>query len=245
MFRPYECRAVTAPAVLAAAKRLQGEAYVRDRHLPAEALTPQGWLPWHDRGPAARACWFGAFDETDALVAVAGRIGGEAVAGRMGNGAAAGVSEGQIGGEVVLPAIRLMGDDLPETIKGCPAGLVAELTGVAKAPHAPLSATLHVYRELYRACVRGGDRLFVMSVVPALRATIERVLPRAVTISPRAVPVQATYPGVRADVVAYPAWGAVATFTAGIRAAAADAPEPAHRTFLAGVATFMDEGIGR
>jgi len=48
---PFRCRVLTGAAEVAAAKRLQGGAYVRQGHLDAARLTPEGWLPWHDDPP--------------------------------------------------------------------------------------------------------------------------------------------------------------------------------------------------
>ncbi|GIF22070.1 hypothetical protein BJ973_002397 [Actinoplanes tereljensis] len=187
----YECRPLSDPA---AAKRLQGEAYVRHGHLPASELTSEGWLPWHDEIPAERVHWFGSFDAAGMLVAVGRRMVTDST------------------GSLSLPAARLMA--APPAGDG-----VVELSGVAKAADAPGVATLHLFRALYRESLRCGDRLWVMSVVPSLRATLERIAPGGITIGPDPVRMSGVYPGVRADVLAYPAWGVVGTFTASIRAA--------------------------
>ncbi|WP_433378942.1 hypothetical protein ACQPZX_12600 [Actinoplanes sp. CA-142083] len=205
----FECRALVEPVALAEAKGLQADAYVRSGHLPAAALTREGWLPWHDRAAAHRVRWFGTYDAGGRLVAVATKVSGGS-----------------------LPTLRLMGDDRPAALDGCPSELIAEPSGVAKAPHVPLIATLHLYRAIYHDSVRRGDRLWVMSVIPAVRATLERVLPGAVTVGARPIRLAGAYPGVRAETVVYPAWGAVDGFTAQIRAAGNDE-----------VADFMDDGI--
>ncbi|WP_328472536.1 hypothetical protein OHA21_10170 [Actinoplanes sp. NBC_00393] len=70
----YECGLLTGPAAIAEAKRLQGQAFVRHGHLPPQALTAQGWLPWHDRIDAGRVRWFGAYSAAGDLAAVARKI---------------------------------------------------------------------------------------------------------------------------------------------------------------------------
>jgi hypothetical protein len=209
LLRAFECRPLIEPVALAAAKRLQADAYVRGGHLREGALTREGWLPWHDRSAAHRVRWFGSYDEDGRLVAVATKISGGP-----------------------LPALHLMGDDRPAALDGCPPERIAEPAGVAKAPDAPRIATLHVYRAMYHDSLRGGDRFWVMSVIPAMRATLERALPGAITVGTRAIRLDGAYPGTHPETLAYPAWGVVGDFTAQLRAAGRDA-----------VADFMDDGI--
>ena len=113
-----------------------------------------------------------------------------------------------------------------------------EVSGVAKVAGAPLSATMHLYRAMYHDSLRSGDRRWVMSVVPALRATLERVVPGGVTVSPVAFPVADTHPQVRPHVLVHPARALVDGFTARIRAVAGN---DERRAFLHGVADFMDD----
>ncbi|MBB2949156.1 hypothetical protein FB565_008961 [Actinoplanes lutulentus] len=202
----YQCRLLTGAEEIAAAQRLQGQAYVRHGHLAAEALTSDGWLPWHDQVEAGRVRWFGVHD-ADGLLAVAKKI-------------------------VSLTAAAPVGD-----------GLV-EVSGVAKADRADLAATLHVYRAIYQDSVRRAERMWVMSVIPALRATLERVAPGGISFGQRVVRVADVHPQVRPEVVVYPAWGLVDGFTARIRASADRESDAPRRQFLHGVADFMDDGIG-
>ena len=204
---PFRCRVMTDPAEIAAAKRLQGEAYVRHGHLDAARLTPEGWLPWHDDPPAA--AWFGVF------------------------------------GARLVAAARLIGPGRLPALAHCPVpgpGPVVEPAGLAKAPGAPLIATLLIYRAFYRESLRRGDRWWVMTVAPALRATLRVVVPGALTIGSRAVTMQEQFPGVRVGAYAYPAWGEVSALTDGIRGVAAAAGDREYGSFLRKVADFLGEG---
>ncbi|WP_433833165.1 hypothetical protein ACQP2E_18115 [Actinoplanes sp. CA-015351] len=209
---PFPCRVLTGAGEIGAAKRLQGAAYVRHGHLAPEALTSEGWLPWHDQVEPGRVRWFGVHD-ADGLLAVARKIAGT----------------------VSLP---------PAAPAGISRDRLVEVSGVAKADHADRAATLHVYRGIYQDSVRRGEQMWVMSVIPALRATLERVAPGGISFGQRAVRVADVHPQVGPDVVVYPAWGLVDGFTARIRAAADRESDAGRRRFLLGVADFMDDGIG-
>jgi hypothetical protein len=187
-----ECRALTSPATIAAAKSLQGRAYVHQRHLSEDGLTPEGWVPWHDHPPADRVRWFGVFGPDGELVSVGRKV----------------VSDGT--GLDSLPAVKIMGVEQPSALasalRDCPPDRVVEPSGVAKLAHAPLIATMLIYQALYQDSVRCGERLWVMTVMPVLRTTLRIVTPGAIRFSPRAVAVLNDYPGMRPQVRAYPAW---------------------------------------
>jgi hypothetical protein len=226
----YECRALASPATVAAAKNLQGRAYVQQRHLHADGLTPEGWVPWHDHPPADRVRWFGVFGTDGKLVAVGRKV----------------VSDGT--GPDSLPAVRIIGTEQPvalaSALRQCSPDCVVEPSGVAKLAHAPLIATMLIYRALYQDSVWCGDRLWVMTLMPVLRTTLRIVTPGAIKISPRAVAVLNDYPGIRPQVRAFPAWGEVGAFTDEIRAVAEATHDAEYRRFLHTIATFLDDGIG-
>ena len=204
----FRCRSLTDPAEIAAAKRLQGRAYVRQGHLPPESLTRDGFLPWHDDPPADRVTWFGVFGA---------------------------------GGDLVATGRMITGDRLPALL-GRPGGPgVVEPAGLAKEPGAPPVATLLIVRAFYRDSLRRGDRRWVMTVAPALRTTLCRVVPGAITIDPRPVAMREQFPDVRPEAYAYPASGEVAGFVPGIRSFAASVGgDDAYRRFLYGVADFLE-----
>ncbi|MEU8239139.1 hypothetical protein AB0C07_12905 [Actinoplanes missouriensis] len=278
----YECRLLTG----AAAKRLQGAAYVRLGHLPA--LTEEGWLPWHDRVDAARVRWFGVHDESGGLVAVARKITVDGsgltslpTIALMGTSPAEGAGASRstevmgaarpaaigaaapVGLAGASGLVTQRGDLRPVGLAGAsglveqrgdprPAGTmgalppevlrgpVAEVSGVAKAPHAPLAATMHAYRAIYQDSRNRRERAWIMSVIPELRTTLHRVAQGGITIGPRPLRMADLHPEVRPDVLTYPAWGLVHGFTARIRAAADAHPDPARRNFLHESADFLD-----
>ena len=147
-----------------------------------------------------------------------------------------------------LPTLGLLGANRPaaltDALRQCPPDRVVELSGVAKRPHAPLIATLLVYRALYQDSLRCGDRLWVMAIMPALRTTLGIVAPGAITISPLAVPMRDGYPDLPPHLHVHPAWGRVDTLTAVLHAAADAADEAGYQQFLRVVATFMDDEPG-
>lgn len=262
----YECRLLTGAAAIGAAKRLQGAAYVRHGHLPARALTEDGWLPWHDRVAADRVRWFGVHDEAGGLVAVAQKI---TVDGRglaslpaialldtspaegLGTSRPADVASAARPAAAVPAApagaaglVEQMGDlRSAGALSGLPEPVV-EVSGAAKAPHAPLAATMHAYKAIYQDSRHRGDRAWVMSVIPELRTTLRRVAPGGITVGPHPLRISNLHPEVRPDVLAYPAWGLVHGFTARIRAAADAEPDPARRHFLHESADFLDDRNG-
>ncbi|MEU4689445.1 hypothetical protein [Actinoplanes sp. NPDC023714] len=198
----YRCGVLTDPAAIAAAKRLQGRAHLRYGHLPREALTAEGWLPWHDRAGGAPARWFGARSAGGRLVAVATKIA------RGGDG-------------------------------------VVEASGAAKAAGTPPEVTLGLYRAMYHDSVDRGERLWVMNVVPPVRATLERFLEGGIVVSPAVVRARDLHPSVLPGVVVHPASGLVDGFTTRIRAAGDAAQDLSRRDLLYGVAAFFDDRPGR
>ncbi|BBH69496.1 hypothetical protein ACTI_61810 [Actinoplanes sp. OR16] len=192
-------RVLAGDAAIGEAKRLQGRAHVRYGHLAASSLTPDGWLPWHDR--VAR--WFGVYAADGRLAAVASKI-----------------SRGSAGG-------------------------VIEASGVAKAAGVPLDATLVLYRAMYHDSLDRGERVWVMTVIPPVRAVLERFMEGGIVVSPRTVEVAELHPEVRPGVVVHPAWGVVDGFTDRIRAAG-DASSTAQRRDLlyAVAARFEDRALG-
>jgi hypothetical protein len=225
----YDCRILTTAATVVAAKTLQGQAYVQHRYLSADRLTPEGWVPWHASPPGARVRWFGTFGTDGKMVAVGRKIV---------------IDDTGVGS---LPAIRLMGTDQPaalaSALRQCSPDQVVEPSAIAKLPNMPLIATLLIYRALYQDSIRCGDRLWVMTVMPVLRTTLQVVTAGEITVGAHPVSVLNDYPGMRPDAHAYPAWTEVGTLPYRIRAAA-DATENAeYRQFLHAGATFLDEGI--
>lgn len=187
-------------------------------------------MPWHNDPSSERVRWFGAFGADGELVAAGRKI----------------ASDGT--GPDPLPAFGPMTAGQLPGLAGaraqCSGGGVVELAGVAKRPHAPLFATMLIYRALYQDSVRCGDQLWVMSVVPVLRTTLRLIAPGAITISSHAVALPDDhYPGVRPGVRAYPAWAEVDTFTTEIRTVADAVHSAEYRQFLRSVASFLDDGI--
>jgi hypothetical protein len=227
---PYDCRVLTTAASVAAAKVLQGQAYVEHRYLSRDRLTPEGWVPWHASPPADRVRWFGVFGTDGDMVAVGRKIV---------------IDDTGVGS---LPVMGLMGSDQPaalaSAVRQCSPDEVVEPSAMAKVRNTPLIATLLIYRALYQDSMRCGDRLWVMTVMPVLRTALQIVTAGAITVGAHPVSVLNDYPGMRPDAHAYPAWTEVGTLLYRMRAAA-DATENAeYKRFIHTGATFLDKGIG-
>jgi hypothetical protein len=227
---PYTCRLLTTAATVAAAKTLQAQAYVQHHYLSADRLTPEGWLPWHASPPAARVRWFGTFRIDDTMVAVGRKIV---------------IDDTGIGS---LPAIGLMGGDRPTALASAlrrwSPHEVVEPSAIAKSSTTPLMATFLIYRAFYQDSMSRGERLWVMTVMPALRTTLRIVTAGAITVGAHPVSVLNDYPGMAADAPAYPAWTEVSALPHRMRAAADATENGEYSRFLHAGATFLDEGAG-